>query len=181
MTALLFRATPDFEVVGDGRTVEGVAFRWDTPSKVADDGPIYLEEFDRRATNRSLSMRSLFPVFVKHDHVGGSIAETEFQVGDEGLLFRARVSDLRTAMAKLDEIRNGKLRGASIGFRPLHHLFRQSPAGRVTRRTEIALAELSFLPEGAHIGSGVLAVRSRPVDMSTTPRLDALRRERLFL
>lgn len=178
MKALLIRSA-DFEVVGDGRTLEGRAFRWETPSAVTDDGgrSRYLEEFDRRSTEQTLRMRSLRPVFVEHEHELGSVGETTFAPADEGLMFRARATDSTYARTTLERVRNGDLSEVSIGFRPLRNLKRTDVRGTVTRRMEIAIAELSLTHRGQHAGSEILAVRSE----SATPILDEFRRRRAKL
>jgi HK97 family phage prohead protease len=176
MKALLIRSA-EFEVVGDGRTLEGRAFRWETPSAVTDDGHTrYLEEFDRRSTDQTLRMRAMRPVFVEHQHELGSIGETTFTPSEEGLMFRARATDSSYARATMDRVRNGELPEVSVGFRGLRHLKRSDPRGLVTRRMEIAIAELSLTEHGQHAGGEILAVRAE-----TGMTLSDLRRRRALL
>jgi len=176
---LLFRSA-DFEVEGDGRTLTGIAAKYDHPSKVTDDGVVrYLEEFDPQSAMRSLRMRAERPLFVRHEHLKGSVGETTFEhsASEGALLFRARMSDTKYASRTLGRVNDGELPAVSLGFRSLRHLTRSDPRGPVTRRTEIAVEELSLAEVAQHEGTLVLSVRSE----SATPRLDALRKRRLLL
>jgi len=173
---LLIRSS-EFEVAGDGRTLEGLAFRWDAPSLVSDfGGPRYLEEFAQRSANQTLRMRAWRPLFVEHDYVKGSVGETTFERSDEGLMFRARATDSRYAVATLARVHAGELPGVSVGFRSIASAKRPDPRGIVTTRTEIAIEELSLARQAMYEGAGVLTVRAE----TETPRLDALRRRRLL-
>lgn len=183
MTAILFRSTNDFDVSGDGRTLEGLAFRWDLPSLVEDDEhpKPYLEEFDPRSANQTLRLRALWPLFVEHQHLKGSAGEVLFERSAEGLVFTARTSDSKYAQLTLERVKAGELPEVSAAFYPVHHRTRSAPEGLVTRRTEIRIAELSVAREGQHRGAKVLAIRSAPAAAEGTPRLDALRRKRSLL
>lgn len=178
---ILTRSTTDFDVAGDGRNLEGIAFHWDLPSLVQDDDhpAPYLEEFDPKAANQTLRMRALWPLFVEHQHLKGSAGEVLFERSAEGLMFRARTSDSRYAQLTLERVKAGELPEVSIGFRPVRQLRRSAPQGVITRRTEIAIAEMSLAREGQHQGAKVLAIRSAATE--GTPRLDALRRQRSLL
>jgi len=177
MTELLIRST-DFEVTGDGRNLEGIAIAYDRPSQVTDDGvKRYWEEFDPKAAAQTIRMRGLRALFVEHEHLRGSVGETSFEDSAEGLIFRARMTDSRYASTTLGRINDGELTDVSLGFRSLRHLTRSDPTkGPVTRRTEVAIEELSLARVGQHDGTKILSVRSEG-----TPRLDALRRRKLLL
>jgi len=176
---LLYRST-DFDLSGDGRNLEGVAIRYDTPAKVTDDGSVrYWEEFDPKAARQSIRMRALRPLFVEHDHLRGSVGETSFEHSDtEGaLIFRARVSDTKYAISTLARVTDGELPAVSLGYRSLAHLTRSDPTrGPVTRRTQVAIEEMSLTRVAQHEGTLVLSVRAE-----ATPRLDALRKRKLLL
>lgn len=175
MTPLLIRSA-DFEVTGDGRNLEGIAARYDHPSHVSDNGgPRYWEEFDPKSAARTIKMRSLRALFVRHEHIRGSVGEVGFEHSAEGLMFRARISDTKYAQSTLTRVNDGELPAVSLGFRSLHHLTRSDPRGPVTRRTEIAIEEMSLAEVGQHDGK-ILSVRSEG-----TPRLDELKRRKLLL
>lgn len=179
MKQLFFRSA-EFEVAGDGRNLEGIAMRYDRPSHVSDQGgPRYWEEFDPKAPAQSIKMRALRPVFVEHEHLRGSVAEVSFTQSDaEGaLIFRARMDDSQYAQRTLARINDGELPDVSLGFRSLHHRMRSDPTrGPVTRRTEVAIEEMSLARLSQYEGTKVLSVRSE-----ATPRLDDLRRRKLLL
>jgi phage head maturation protease len=179
MNELLFRSA-DFEIEGDGRTLTGIAAKYDVPSFVTDDGvKRYLEEFDPQSALRSIRMRALRPVFVRHEHLKGSVAEVGFDhsAAEGALLFRARMTDSQFASKTLARVNDGELPAVSLGFRSLRHLTRSDARGPVTRRTEIAIEEMSLAEVAQHEGTLVLNVRSE----EGTPRLDALRKRRLLL
>ena len=176
---ILVRST-DIEMSGDGRTIEGLAFRWDTPSHVTDNGTDrYWEEFSRRSVTKTLSDRPSRPLFVAHEYVNGSVGEVTFRDSSEGLVYVSRTDDNSHAREALKRVNDGVLRSVSVGFAPLKNLTRSDAIrGLVTVRDEIRLAELSLCEKGQHEGAAVLSVRSA----AGTPRLDALRRKRtLFL
>lgn len=179
MSELLFRSS-DFEIEGDGRTLTGIAAKYNVPSKVTDDGVTrYLEEFDPHSAMRTLKLRAERPLFVRHEHLKGSAGETTFEHSEaEGaLLFRARMNDSKFGQRTLARVNDGELPAVSLGFRSLRHLTRSDPRGPVTRRLEIAVEELSLAEMAQHEGTLVLSVRSE----SGTPRLDELRRRKLLL
>jgi HK97 family phage prohead protease len=178
MKELLFRSA-EFEVSGDGRNLEGIAAKYDTPAKVTDNGTDrYWEEFDPRAARTTIRMRARRPLFVEHEHLRGSVGETTFEHSDSeaALIFRARLSDTKYAETTLARINDGELPAVSLGYRSLKHLTRSDPRGPVVRRTEIAIEEMSLARVAQHDGTLILSVRSEG-----TPRLDDLRRRRLLL
>ena len=91
-------------------------------------------------------------------------------------MFRARISDTKYAAATLARVNAGELPAVSIGFRSLHKMTRSDPRGPVTRRTEIAIDEMSLARVAQHDDARILVVRS-----TATPRLDDLRRRRVLL
>lgn len=167
---------------GDGRTVEGVAYRYDSPSMVRDPGSApYLEEFSRIAHDKTVRQRPSVPLLVLHDErTRLPVGVATFSDGGDHLRFSARISETRDGDEALALIGDGALRSVSVRFRSLGSRFRQAVQGRVTTRTEIALRELSLVPTGfgAHPGAEVLAVRHQ---LDDTPRLDALRKRRRLL
>lgn len=175
---LLYRAAAA-DLSGDGRTVEGLAFRWEHPSYVHDPGgPRYREAFARTAAARTLAhRREARPLFVEHRHIAGSVGETWFSPANEGLAFRSRLYDGEIADHARTRLHAGELPAVSVGFRPLRSARRLDADGPLIIRQEIALEELSLCPAGQHDGAEVLTIRSA----SSTPRLDALRRRRALL
>ena len=62
----LFRVV-DVQLTDDGRTLEGIAFKWDTPSRVQDpDGPPYREAFMRDSLKDFLARGKKVPLGVLH-------------------------------------------------------------------------------------------------------------------
>lgn len=186
----LYRAA-DVDLSSDGRNVEGLAFRWNHPSLVSDDGKTrYREQFARGSAARTLSQRSHHPMFIRHEHLAGSVGETTFAPANEGLMFRARLYDGELPSAALERVSDPKhpehLGAVSIGFRPIVTRSKRDAHGEIVERAEIAIEELSLatLGQAQHEGALVLAVRSIGGADSAppmTPRLDALRRRRALL
>lgn len=179
-TALYFRAAIDHEVGGDGRTVEGRAFRWDHPSKVSDDHGVsyYREALARTSTRRTLTQRpGARPLFVEHRHVDGSVGETTFHDSTEGLMFRSTLYVGDLADIARDRLAAGELPAVSVGFRALKTRRMATVDGLLVLRTEVALDELSLARAGQHEGAQVLSVRA----VAGTPRLDAARRRLTLL
>lgn len=183
LTDLILRSTDQFEVAGDGRTIEGIAVAWDTEALVSDDGgrTRYHESYDRRAFTHTLRARGpVRPLFVRHAHLRGSIGEVTFAEADAGLMFTARAFP---GSSYADEVlaegvgAQGKYPAVSIGHYPVKPGPRIRPAaGAHVHRTEVRLEELSLAEVGQHHTAKVLAVRS-----SDTPRLDAIRRRLVLL
>lgn len=179
LTTMLYR-TADVDVSGDGRSVEGLAFLWNHPSRVTDDNgrTHYREAFHPGSVARTLRQRSTpRPLFVAHAHIGGSVGETTFTPSAEGLVFAARVYDGTLPQAALERVNSGELRAVSVGFRPIVTRTRRDREGEITERAEISLDELSLAAQGQHDGAAVLSVRAG----QGTPRLDQLRRRRSLL
>lgn len=180
VTTMLYRSTADADVSGDGRTVSGLAFRWNHPSLVSDDGVTrYRESFPPGCVGRTLRQRTTpRPLFVEHRHVEGSVGETTFTTSDEGLVFESRLYDGVLAEVARERLGRGELPAVSVGFRALATRTRRDAGGELVERSEIALDELSLCPQGQHDGALVLSVRAAKLG---TPRLDRLRQRRLLL
>lgn len=180
MTAtILTRASVDLTT--SGRTLEGLAFKWDHPSLVRDaTGPAYLEAFARNSTTKTIKERGTFPVMVMHRYDSLPVGAVSFLPSDEGLMFSAPLSATRDADEVLALVNDGAMRSVSVGFRAIANAERTSPQGRVTVRKEIALRELSVAPTGfgQHEGAEILAVRA---EQEGTPRLDQLRKRKTLL
>lgn len=170
-----------------GRTLEGVAFDWETPVLVNDDGRrSYFEEFDRTCCDATLSVRSRLALGVMHPwspEPDGStkrvsqlpVGAVDFTRSAEGLVFIARLSRTREGDEALELLNDGALGDVSIGAKAVRSASRYSPRGTVVRRMEIALRELSLAPPGmgARPEAKVLVMRTATVTAGT-PRLDHL-------
>lgn len=172
---LTIRSADTFDVSGDGRTIEGIAVRWDVEALVTDDGKTrYYESYDRRSVANSLKQRGpIRPLFLRHAHLRGSLGETRFAVSAEGLMFTARAfaeSSLADEVLADGVGPHGRYPAVSIGHYPLRPRPTRHRAGEHVHRLEVALEELSLAEVGQHSTAKVLAVRAG------TPQLDALRR-----
>lgn len=175
---VLTRSSLDLSTTG--RTLEGLAFRWDHPSMVQDPGsPRYLEEFARGSATKTITERASFPLFAMHQHQTMPLGVANFRASAEGLVFSAPLSKTTAADEALELVNDGALRSVSVGYRAVKNGRRSDPRGPVTVRQEIGLMELSLAPTGfgQHEGAAVLAVRS----LTDTPRLDAARRRAALL
>lgn len=155
--------TRSFDIGTEGRTLVGIAFRWDHPSVVRDPGTAaYLEEFARACADKTISERPVFPLLKRHDLSIDPIGVSRFRAGTEGLMFEAPLSKTPDADATLELINDGAMRSVSVRFAALKSGRRSSLDGPVTVRQEIKLRELSVCPTGfgQHDGAEVLAVRS---------------------
>ena len=145
-----------------GRTLEGLAVRWDHPSLVRDvGGPAYREAFANGSATKTIAERGRFPLGVLHPWQPGArtspipLGAVTFEQTADGLAFRALVSKTIAGDEALELVNDGALTDVSIGFRAIQNTRRLDAEGPVTVRTEIALAELSLAPVGfgAHDGA----------------------------
>ncbi|MEM9040769.1 MAG: HK97 family phage prohead protease [Actinomycetota bacterium] len=168
-----------FDIDSDGRTLVGIAFRWDAPSLVADPNSTpYLEEFARGSTDKTLDERPKVPLLKRHRLDLDPLGVATFERSAEGLMFTAPLSKTREADETLELVNDGAMRSVSVRFRSFKNGRRTSADGVVTRRLEIGLRELSLVPTGfgQHEGAEILTVRSE----TDTPLRDALRRRLLL-
>jgi phage head maturation protease len=187
--SIITRTTP--EISHEGRHLLGLAYRFDHPSRVTDDGrKFYLEEFAATSVDRSLRTRDVYAVGILHPWSPNArtspvpVGSVKFGKSADGLAFDITLA--RTAAGddakELYEI--GALGDVSIGAKPIRHTLRPSPAGQVLRREEIALRELSLAPPGMgqHEDAKVLAMRAAPEIPAGRPLAEAVnRRQRLLL
>lgn len=165
-----------------GRTLEGVAYRYDYPSRVTDDGwaTSYYEEFLTGTDTRTLKHRASFPLARIHtSHGGAQIGSVVFaRSSDErALMWTATVDRGAAGDQLLDEI--DEWRDASVTFAPLRDSYRTTKYhGRILQRAEIRIAELAIQPNGTALAkhAEVTLVRA-----AGTPRLEELRRKRILL
>ena len=170
----------ELEVRSDGRTVVGLAVPWNTPTRVSDGGPAYLEAFDKGAFARTIVERGdRVKLLALHDSRRMPLGRVNLLREDtNGLYIEARVSNTREGDEALELIRDGALDGLSIGFKPVRDLTR---AGVVVR-TEVRLNEVSAVSFPAYDDARIQAVRSfdQPQLIIARRRLELARRENPF-
>lgn len=152
-----------FDIHAEGRTLEGLAFRWEHPSKVRDPGsPLYLEEFVRGSVDHHIKRTPLVPLLKRHEINKDPIGVASFVPSAEGLMFAAPLSKTRAADETLELVNDGAERSVSLRFRSLRNGHRRSIEGPVTQRLEIAIKELSVVPTGfgQHDGAEIHNVRA---------------------
>lgn len=183
--SVVHRATTDAELVG--RRLEGIAYRYQYPSRVTDDHwtTSYWEEIGRGADTRTLAHRAAFPLNRLHSAEGGvEVGTVEFHRSDDerALMFRAVVDQGRDGDALLDEL--DEWRDASVTYDPLRTTQRTTEHhGRIVHRAEIRLVELALAPNGTGLAKGAEVLVVRSASTPGTPRLEEARRarQRLFL
>jgi phage head maturation protease len=110
------RALPtEVEVVG--RTIEGIALRWDHPYTVSDDdgATFYVEGWRVRAFERGL--RAVGNVNeVRVDHGTVRVGRTSFAETVEGLTFTAVADETPPGDAALEFARAGRFNGVSLTY-----------------------------------------------------------------
>lgn len=182
---MIHRAT---EHTFEGRTLEGIAYRFEHPSRVVDPGkPAYMEAFARGSATKSIREKGRFPVDYYHGLMSGTpgarsrwsgevFGSVMFANGSDGLEFTATISRTRGGDEMLELLGDGALGDVSIAAYPV----KTSTRSGVVWRDEIALAALSLAPVGTgqHDGAKVLAMRA---DGDTAPLLADLRRRRALL
>lgn len=167
MTTTLHRATEPVDFTG--RTLEGVAYRYDYPSRVTDDrwASSYFEEIPSGADRRTLSHRASFPLAQMHQSAGGIvIGNVTFSpsAADRALMFTATVDHGRTGDEFLEQLDDWS--DASVTFEALRNSKRTTPwHGEIVQRAEIRITELALTPNGTALakGAGVLAHRAATV------------------
>lgn len=183
MRELIHRAT---EHNVTGRTIEGLAYRFDHASRVVDPGkPPYMEAFSRGSANKTLKERGTYPLAYFHGlsadtpgsrsrFAGETFGPVVFRAGPDGLEFEATLSNTRGADEMLELLSDGAVGDVSIAAWPI----KSSRRDNIVWRDEISIAELSLAPvgHGQHAGAKVLAMRA-----DNRTRLEALRRRRALL
>lgn len=155
-----------------GRTLEGLALRWDTPYRVSDDRgrTFYDEGWRRRALVESLAeMGNTFELRV--DHADVRLGLVSFAESDEGLAFRSTVDGHELGDAALAEVVTGRTRGVSILYHPLRQ---KRDRDGVLWRLRARLRELSLTDNPQYHDAMVTAVRSH-----ARPAVDAERAARV--
>lgn len=179
MKTELNRATEVGEFIG--RTLEGVAYRYDRPSRVTDDAwkTSYLEEMLRGADTKTLSENTSWPLHKMHDKSVNYGAVTFHHSDDEAsLMFRAEVAHGDAGDALLEEI--AEYLDVSVGALAIKTTERDSKGGRVVQRAEVKLNELSLAATGTGLVKGAEVEVVRAAE-DGTPRLLAAKRRLILL
>lgn len=161
----IFRAF-ESEVSAEGRTLEGLAFRYDVPSRVSDDGRTFYKEAYRSSAGVGQPVVGLHLAHPTAKNVPleprtlDAFGTVEFTPTAEGLAFRAIVDDSPLGNAALIMLEAGGLsKQVSIGAK----ILTSENVRDVTYRTQIEVFELSLLPNGqrgALTGAQIDVVRS---------------------
>jgi HK97 family phage prohead protease len=181
------RFVPDLAVRADGtgRTISGIVVPYDTPARVSDGGPAYMEKFQRGAFAQTINHGvERIKLLQQHDHdlypLGRAVNLREDAAGLYGEFI---VSDTQAGRDVLALVRDGALDSFSVGFRPINH----TQDGEVTVRTEVALREVSVVTFPAYADAAITGLRATPGqeaahgttdEVGATPDDDALRQSR---
>ena len=133
VSGLIHRATRELHV--DGRTLVGVAVPFDKVATVT-DGPRsapYLESFARTAFDKTLTQRpEPRPLYFAHEYLYGPadpIGVAHFERTAKDLRFVAYLSRTRSADERLELVKDGAARDASIGAKPIRVACNARPKG----------------------------------------------------
>lgn len=195
---IINRATLEVPTL-EGRTLEGVAYRYDHPSRVSDDGhDFYLEAFGFGCDAKTIADRAVFPLGWWHpwsSNAGKSpsqpLGSVEFRPSktEGALLFTAGISRTRLGDEAIELVRDRAAEDVSVSYKPISSLRRRRGAEYVTTRTEIKIRELSLAPTGLglHEDAKVLVMRAAGDDtepervVTEISRLEQNRRRLLLL
>lgn len=161
------RALPT-EVDVVGRTIEGMALRWNRTYRVSDDNgaTFYLEGWRPGAFERGIKATGNFHE-VRVDHRDVRVGRTSFAESVEGLAFTATADDTPGGDAALEYARAGRFTGVSLTYAS----DQQTRDDRgVVWRTRGVPRELSLIDRGRpQYGDDatIIAVRSLWVDEPT--------------
>lgn len=169
-----------------GRTVEGIAYRYNYPSRVTDDFWVtsYFEEMLSGADSRTLSHRSAtFPLVQGHKSQGGTqVGTVTFARSDDerALMFTGTVDHGTAGDELLADI--DTWRDASVTFEPIRTSRRMSQFhGEVIQRAEVRFHELALTPAGTGLAKGAEVLAVRAAVAPATPLLDDVRRRMILL
>lgn len=180
MELTITRAMPEFEPVGDGWTVEGMAVPYGVEADVTDDGgtTFYTECFSAGAFARDCAK-------------GGRWVNLMLgHIGDDGDRYLGRCVSLRESStglvaafrlnrshAEAEAARSGELTRWSVSAR-VYQSRREARDGRsVVWRDACGLSHVAATTQPQYAGAGVLVAREHVMvdEAPQTPRLDALR------
>lgn len=160
---------------GDGRTIHGIAVRFEQRDQIGDPEYGFVETFDKRAFDKTLRERGAGRVrlLAHHDMRANPLGVTTVLRADaEGLYLEARVSKTQAGDEFLELVRDGALTDLSIGFRPIADVW--SRDRKFVRRAEVALHEISAVNLGALAGATIAGVRSTSRSLNTSLALARL-------
>jgi HK97 family phage prohead protease len=157
---------------GDGRTLEGLAAPFNSPTEIRDAYGTFTEVILPGSFTRTIAERGQkIPLMANHDRSTFPLGKIDqlWEAAD-GLHLRSRIADTSAGNDALTLVREDIVTGLSIGFQPVQ----QSWNAGATERTisEAKLFEVSLVTEPAYAEAGVTAVRS--VGLSVADALAAL-------
>lgn len=168
---------------GDGRTVEGLAVPWDTPTLVRDarSPRAYLESFTRGAFGNAAREAHRVKFYVNHAHRGDPTAvpvgvALELRDDVAGLVGSFAIAKTAAGDEALELIRSRVLDGLSVGFVPDPKGDRWTPSRDAVVRTRAELYEVSAVGHPAYRGAMVSAVRRGNLEVVPAWREVMLRR-----
>jgi HK97 family phage prohead protease len=165
---MIFRATrlEDVELSGsDGRTVVARLMRWDSPSRVTDNGRDFYDEVWRKGVFASSIRRAekagrRWPLMAMHqDRLLPVGATTAVHERADGAYFTGKISRTQMGDEIIELINDGALPGVSVGAKPI----RSRRTAQLVERVEAAIREISFTPFAALDGAEILALRSMTI------------------
>ena len=152
MTLEVRTFTLDLETREDGRTLYGMAIPWDTPAQIGG----FVETWKRGAFEGTDPAR--VPLLRVHDHeslpIGRAVSLTDTE---RGLETELRISKTQAGDEVLELIRDGALRGLSVGFKPIQD--RWDNLKTRVERVKAKLVELSLTAFPAFEQAQIVAVR----------------------
>jgi hypothetical protein len=164
-----------------GRTLEGVAYRYEYPSRVTDDGwrTHYFEEMLRNCDRRTIGhRRASFPLTKLHKSDGGiEIGQTTFahSADERALMFTATVDHGRDGDQLLEQIEEWG--DVSVTFDAIRNSQRRTPHhGQIMQRAEIRLVDLSLNPAGTGLAKGAEVQLVRSSITPATPAVELAQR-----
>ncbi|MST49492.1 HK97 family phage prohead protease [Mobiluncus porci] len=145
----------DSETPGAGRTVEGIAVPWETPTTVGG----WIESFERGAA----ILETPAPLLYLHSEPIGVIETASDE--EDGLHIVARISQTARGDEALQLVKDGAVAGMSVGFEPVEWKDRED-------QTVITLAdvrEVSLVPVPAYKDAKVTGTRNQDLETPETP------------
>lgn len=164
------RALPLVELTG--RTIEGVAYRYELPSSVTDDGlEYYYEQMLRGCDTKTIRDRAggAFPLLVWHSRTTNrgllppdEVGQVQFTPREASLDFRAVLNRSRLADELRELIADDTARDVSVSFKPLRPVEGVHDGRLLVSHAAISLRELSVAPTGTgqHAGAEILVMRA---------------------
>jgi HK97 family phage prohead protease len=167
---------------GDGRTITARAVPYGVQASVSDSEGRYRESWQRGAFARTIAHRRAsgrpLPVLVNHDRKSLPVGVVQdFADAADGLDVEMHLSETPSADEVLTLVRDGAVRGVSIGFKPIQSQWNRGRTEVV--RTEAALHEISLVAFPTWDESLITDVRSIDDDLEDW-RADTRRRVALL-